>query len=402
MADVPAPQYPTFQPPAQNALLANPVAALGLGMRLQEFGAQRAAGQAFQGAVDPSTGQIDPDTALRAIAANPAAALAAPEASTRLLALRGQQINNATAQLGLMAGQNDAAASYLTSLYGKTLGPNDVNVARSRLAAMGIPPNVLGGINSPAQLQNAVDAATRMRAGAGTLISPTPGATTPEGMPTVAPLGATVGMGARGVGLPATVNADLQAYNADKTASGNLFASTRPLEKALPLLNLMSNTDFGPASKGWAEARSLLTTLGIAPDSITNAQSMREEVAKYLNQAARSLPGSQRSDEAQAIAKLASPNLDLTQSANRKLVNSVIGMIRQDAAVAGAAGGPLNYNAYKGKFYNSTDSRAFEPMTKADLKDYYDSIKNDPAALAKARRSIVAARQFGGATAPTE
>lgn len=402
MGDVPAPQYPSFQPPAQNALLGNPAAALGLGIQMRQFGAQQAAGQAFQNAVDPSTGQIDPDAAMRAIAANPAAALAAPEASSRLLALRGQQINNATAALGLAAGQNDAAASYLTSLQGKTLGPNDVNVARSRLAAMGVPPNVLGAVNSPAQLQNAVNAAVRMKMGAAAGATPTQGATTPEGMPTVAPLAQTVGMGARGVGMPGTAAADLQAYNAANTNSGAMLNSIRPLEKALPLIQQMSHLDFGPASKDISKIRSLATTLGIAGTDTMNAQAIREEVNKYLNQAVSGTAGAERSNEGLQHAVASNPNLELTQPATAQLIKSVIGMARQGAAAAATIGGPLNFNNRLRQYYIDTDSRAFEPMTKAERQEYYDSVKNDPAALARATLSRKAALKFGGATAPTE
>lgn len=394
--------YPHAAPPQNNSLLSNPLAAIGALQNIQAFRSNQAVGRAFQGATD-AQGNFNPAAAQSAIANDPAAALGAPEATTRLLAARGQNIANATAQLGLAVGQNDAASSYLTSLYGKNLSPDDVNVARTRLAGMGVPPGILGNINSPDQLTNAVNAAVRMRAGAGTLISPTQGASTAAGQPTVGPLGATVGMGARGVGISSTGANDITAYNSDIQASGNLLASTRPLEKALPLLDIMSNKDFGPASNDWARARSLMSTLGIATDGITNAQAAREEVAKYLNQYVQNFPKAQRSDEAQALAKMSSPNLDLTQPATKNLVKSVIGMVRQDATAPLAAAAPNDYNRFKSNWYSSTDSRAFEPMSsKADVKAYYDSVKNDPAALQKARDSLRAARKWGGAIAPTE
>jgi hypothetical protein len=336
----------------------------------------------------------------------PAAALAAPELSTRLLAMRGQQIANSSAQLNLLAGQNDAAATYLSGFYGKSLTGGDLNTMRAGLARLGVPPNILGGLTDPTAATTAVNTAARFKAGGGTLIQPTPAGPDQNLAPTAQPLGATVGAGPRAVGASPTDIADNQQFMADQAKSAQLKGAIRPLQQALPLVGQLSNFNFGPASGDIAKVKSTLQTLGIAGVDPTDENTVRQEVSKKLNQYVTALQSAGRSDQALSASIASNPNLDMTQAATLNLIKNQIGMSLQDAAVpdaqrlnaksTGGAAPWTGYQDFRNRWYTATDPRGFAQLSKADI-----------AALGKNERSNVfrsidIARTLGLVQAPTE
>lgn len=149
MVDISA-LYP--QPPAAaqpNALASGDpgkiLSLIGQGNQLalfnKEFAAKQAIGDAAQGAIDPD-GRYDPMANALAIRSNPAAAFAAPQAITDVLARQGQQIEQTRAQ-----------AKDATGLFGSISNiPNpsalDVHKAAALAAAQypNLPPSVIAGI----------------------------------------------------------------------------------------------------------------------------------------------------------------------------------------------------------------------------------------------------------------
>jgi hypothetical protein len=146
MVDISA-LYPQAPPPAQpNALSSgDPAKILGLigqANQLQTFQAQKAAGEAAQGAIGPD-GRYDPSANALAIRNNPAAALAAPEAISGILQRQGMQIEQTRVQ-----------AKDATGLFGSLSNmPNpsvlDVHKAAALAAAQypNLPPAVIAGIS---------------------------------------------------------------------------------------------------------------------------------------------------------------------------------------------------------------------------------------------------------------
>lgn len=95
------------------------------------FQAQRAVGGAVQGAVNPFTGQVDPGAAGRAIAADPNAAIAAPEALSQMQTYGIQAMQQAQAQ-------QNYARSTLGSLAGSpSLNGGAVDAVIDSMAAAG-------------------------------------------------------------------------------------------------------------------------------------------------------------------------------------------------------------------------------------------------------------------------
>lgn len=93
----------------------NPLAMVGQAAQVQNavnqnrlFQSTQAAGQAYQQAIDPSTGKLDVPTFNRLIAGNPVAAMAVPTEMSRGQALQGQQ-------QGLSVAQQSQAASLIGS-----------------------------------------------------------------------------------------------------------------------------------------------------------------------------------------------------------------------------------------------------------------------------------------------
>lgn len=396
-----ASMYPRFTPPAQpnalSALSSNPLA-------LIQLQAQRAVGQAFQGATAPD-GSFDPAAAQSAIANNPAAALGAPEATTRLLAARQQNIANATASLSLGTANSQAIAGAFAPI-AQMSNPTMDNVysAAAQAARMGADPNqisgIVGGFNS-GNIKQQAGTIANYAMGPGAAASRISGPIGPNGEPTQTSTGAvTLGNPTLQTGMGPQQSADQQAFIADQNAAPKVLASIRPLEQALPLVSQLGNMSFGPASSDIAKAQSLMQTFGITGVSPTDGNTIRQEVNKKLQGYIAALPSSGRSDEAQTLATLSNPNLDLTQPANINLIKNAIGMAKQDAAIPQAAGNWPNYLNFKNSWYAKTDSRGFQPLTTSDLQGLAGSTTG--AARARLANSINIARQLGLAQPPTE
>lgn len=183
----------------------------------------------------------------------------------------------------------------------------------------------------------------------------------------------TMGQGGTGFssGTPPGVSeryaANQAEFAADQSKSAQILAGARPLQQALPLIENLSNSNFGPLSPQFAHTKGTLTTLGIINPNTSDLQ-VRQEVGKYLLNYAQGAQNAGRSDSALSTAIGSNPNLDLTQPANLALVKNQIARDRMDAAIPIAAsgadpaakGGIANYKDYKSNFYQSNDMRAFK------------------------------------------
>jgi hypothetical protein len=247
-----------------------------------------------------------------------------------------------------------------------------------------------------------------MRAGAGALIQPTPGAPTSNLAPTAVSMGSTVGQGPRNIGPSGTQSADQTAYLQDQQSGAATLSALRNLEGALPLVQQMSNWDFGPASKDIGYIRSLVSTLGLSPNAMTSAQALKEEVNKKLLAYASQDRAAGRSDSALSTAIGSKPNLDLTQPANLNLITNQIGLDKQDASLTqaqalnaqntGAASPSSGYLNFKNRYYSATDPRGFVQMSQDQYNNFAKTLPPDQ--MLKLRRSIDIAKGLGLVGAP--
>lgn len=102
------------------------------------FQARQAAGQALQGAVGPN-GQVDENALMRAVAADPRAALAAGETATQSLGRQVQQVTIDGQQLDQHLKQLGAERNALTALLANpNAGPKDAAQSLGELVAAGV------------------------------------------------------------------------------------------------------------------------------------------------------------------------------------------------------------------------------------------------------------------------
>lgn len=397
--------YP--QPPQQqnNSLLANPLSALSaiqgvqnLGIQRQQFQATQAAGQAFQNALNPD-GTINPSklaTGLR----NPTAALAAPQAISQGLQQQGNVLDNQSRQIGVaqnnLALRNSQNTTFWQALQAASQGDvSDAGLAetKARIARMfpqtQVPSDELNRVFSQAAATPDQNQRRQIlaRIGANALTVPqavTPLSTTdPSGNPAVIPTGAlAANPGGVSTGFGNIATQSRQDYVAAQNNAAGLRAGIRPLQQALPLIEQLSNTDFGPGSAQYAKLKGLLTTAGLVPPGATSLD-LRQAASKYLSQSVQASMGAGRSDEGLRAALGANPNLDLTQKANIGLVKNQIAMSRMDAAMSQAydAEHPedtskVGFNTYKSNYYQNQDPRAFrfDLMTPQERRDTLDSL----------------------------
>jgi hypothetical protein len=160
-------------------------------------------------------------------------------------------------------------------------------------------------------------------------------------------------------GVHERLAANQTEYAADQSKSAATLANVRPLQQALPLIETLSNSNFGPGSPEFAKLKGALTTAGIIDPKTSDLQ-VRQEVGKYLLNYAQGAQNAGRSDNALSVALGSNPNLDLTQPANLSLVKNQIARDRMDAALPLAAGSADNYKDYKSKYYQNNDMAAFK------------------------------------------
>ena len=197
-------------------------------------------------------------------------------------------------------------------------------------------------------------------------------ARTPGGTVTEAPLG-----------LRDVTAKDRQKLFDDQLQASGTMANVRPLQQALPLIQQLSNQNFGPGSPELAKIKGALTTAGIIDPNTSDLQ-VRQEVNKYLLKYSSGAIAAGRSDAALSAALGSNPNLDLTQPANLALIKNQIGYDQMDAAMPKAyalesaqkkaAGQPVpTYSEYKAGYYQANDPRAFQfhlltPDERANVK----------------------------------
>lgn len=430
--------YP--QPQPQNTIMSDPSRMIGLVGQMNALRSQQAIGEAYQGAIG-ADGKFDPNAAALAIKNNPNAAWGAKDAAVSLDAQRGQQINNATGQFGLLASQSQSAMGLIAGL---AQDPNPsldkVNNLAPVMARMGIPAPIInawraGLSRDPATLHQQLGTIANTAMGPGAAASRITGPVGSDGQPTSITTGqGNIVSGYGGpvartsTGTPVQTNRSGQAidpstgqptqagigittgqspiqtanqseYLADQTRSANTLANVRPLEQALPLIQQLSNQNFGPGSTEFAKIKGGLATLGLI-DPNTSDATIRQEVNKKLLGYASGARDAGRSDNALSAALGSNPNLDLTQPANLALVKNQIGMDKMDAALPIAAGTHAGYKDVKSKYYQSNDSRAFaiNTMTPQEIAQLQSSLKGP--ARDKFNRSLQIAIQAGIVTPP--
>ena len=380
-----------------NALTQNQILNTQNNMLQQGYAADQAVGQAAAGAIDPQTGAYSPNAFSRAVAANPAAAYHAPAALQANATLKGSNLTNQ----GAATGQ---AQSRMTDYYG-SLGPILANKnAPTRADVMGLAtdmlhqgrllPQDLLAINdevplnpkqitsyaqnkfasalSPAQQANPTTTGVDPTTGQpvqGTAVQALKKATDPQsqGYTTTLP-----------VGVPEQIKTNNDAYMADQATGAATMANVRNLQKALPLIEQLGQSSFGPGSQKLATAKAALTTLGVIPPGTSDVD-VRQELYKYMSKFSGGAGQAGRSDAGLYQAIHSNPNLDLTQTANLALVKNQIAMDRMDSASTAAfdaahpnAPNKLGYLAFKSQYNQSNDPRAFgldnmAPSEKADL-----------------------------------
>lgn len=364
--------YPQPAQSNQGSILSgNPLSLVGPLMEIQRQNAARAAGQAFQGALNPD-GTVDTSALARGLQ-NPTAALAAPEAVSRMLANQGQGIVNSTNAYDLAAKQvadfqNQAAALIGTPGYSKN-GVNSLAVRYAR--STGVPYSMLQPWISQLTGNSAADAKTITGwgnaglgpAGRATRVEAPPG---PEGEPRSQPLGVAAQGGVSATGLPAPAVASQKAYSEAMLASNPIMENVTRMETALPYIKDLGNENFGVGSAAYIKARSVAAQFGlIKPEDagLTNAQIAQ----KYLKQFVVNSPSSGRSDDALSAAVGSNASFDLTKPANVAILNNRIGMDKFAASIpkiyaaenpADAKGG-LGFNAGSSNVYNRYDPSVF-------------------------------------------
>lgn len=403
--------YP--QPPnlgQNNSVLGgNPLVAAGQIMNLQAMQGQRATGAALLSGLNPD-GSFNPGAAVSAAQSNPNAAWGGAQFSRDVLANRQADLQNGIAGAQLESTRNMALAGYLSGWAGKTPSPDDVQTIRANAVKFGGNPAVWGAINTPKQAKQAIDNARLAAAGAGAGLSPTATAPTSGLAPTVAPLaeatraGAETG-GQRVVGGTPQQQTDIDEYTKDQAQSAATVANLRPLQQALPLIQQLGNTQFGPTSPEFTKAKATLASLGII-DPNTSDGSVRQEVGKYLLRYASQANAAGRSDQALSAALGSNPNADtMMKPAVLNLVRNQIGMDRMDAARPLAVGGAQGYlsQGVKAKYNTAVDPRAFsfDLMSPAERADLQKSLgpKTSPA-YTKFVNSYTIAKQTGMLGAP--
>jgi hypothetical protein len=357
MPDSPVPVTPNF-------LSGNPIALASQVMNLQQMQAQRAVGNAFQGAIRPD-GSFDPNAAALAIKNDPSAAYGAAQGVQSVLEARARNISNATNQLGLGLANNAGAATILApyASLGRPLTDDEQYSVKAKLAAAGVDPATVAAadVNGAIKSGNAARLAQVQGMGPGAAASGVEVAGQ-EGQPLRVPLGSVVantGVAPLSRGLSPIQAADQGEYLADQTKSAATMANVRPLQQALPLVSQLSNYNFGPGSADIDKVKGLLTTLGITGVDPTDQKVVREEVNKKLHGYASGAISAGRSDNALSQALTSNPSLDLTQPANLNLIKNQIAMDKMDAAIPAAAGSWNGYKNFKTGYYPGVDQRAF-------------------------------------------
>jgi hypothetical protein len=417
----------------------------------QNFAARKAAGQALQSSVTVNpdgTTTVDPDKAAAAVAADPNAALAASDVLPTIANLRTSNIANSTGKVTMAATQNQYLASMLNGFAA------DPSVTPSKVTSAMVSWARQGGMDSPtltammagmpqqggAPLQawarkignfgmTPIERAQQVDAGvdatgagrksaldlfnAGTIDAGVPpqkaGAPPLPGQP---PPGAAI-PGIVRTTLPPPVTAQMQAdqaaFSAAQARSAGLSDSLRPISNAIPVIEGLSQQNFGPAAKGINNFKSFMSTIGALNPQ--DSELPEAQIAKkYLHQIVGVLSTSDRSDKSLAQNVASNPDMDLTKLANLAVLKKNYGYTAMDLAKpalfqAENPNNPTNagFQAWNATANNKYDDRAFQlpVMNKADVTALQTSLgpaSTDPKKPNLARQKFENTLRLGYAT----
>lgn len=146
----------------------------------------------------------------------------------------------------------------------------------------------------------------------------------------------------------------------DQLAASGIMQNTRQLEAALPLIQKLKSSDFGPGSNEYATLKGIATTMGLVGPEDTNLTG-RQIANKLLNGFVQGNPHA--TDAGLSLDRASKPNMDLTQAADVHIIKQLVGWNRMDAAapqifdLEGQPGG--NYAKWKSGYYQNYDPDAF-------------------------------------------
>jgi hypothetical protein len=389
--------YPKLNPPQPtNALNVTPMDIASMQGQLQnqqiqraQFGSQLAVGRAVQGATDAS-GNVDPTAAMAAIANDPNAALGAPDMAAKLLELRGRQIANSTAALGLISGQNDEIAR-ITAPLASDNSTDAVNSVKAQLARAGLASSLVAGITRDNAKEIGTQGQLRLQ-GAGSaapvnIVDPNtgqPGLSTAGAVSAASNKGGTVASG-----LAPGTNADITTFNADMANSAQTSVGVQRLKQIQGILGQLGTLGTGPGSQGYAGVATALQQLGIAPETAQDPNTLRQVLNELTARTVANMPSSGRSDSALAQAQASGPNLGNTLSANQAIVKNIIGQESLNAQMpmfigrnnqGQGAAASQNYQFHRADFAKNTDYQyASAPMTRAEINAIADPTQRQKA-----------------------
>lgn len=392
MADVPAPVYPSFQPPAQNntnALAGDPTKIVGLLSGLQDF---RLKQQQFD-----------------ALAQQPAAAL------------QGQNIANTTATMTQQAAASRAASTIIATYLAGHPNPTEKDVRDAKAYAARSLPSV--AVQYPEMIPGAADVVLNhpkgIKFGAATLLnsqlSPDSASSLVDGPPnpaTGAPTKMTVPQSnliqGRDTGLAPGVAESAKARTEDLLREGATYPTEiNNLKQALHYVQVLPKGSTGPLAEKFNDAKARLVELGILPqrdaENLSNFQQLQKYVARSVSDRANTM--GPHTNEGLASATSGTPNAHMTDLALEPLLKASIAIRHMEHAavvVPAQSGGP-NYATEKANFGTHQDPRAYaiEMMSPEEIRALHKSIK-DPVERARFNKSYQAAIAAGILKKPGE
>ena len=285
-----------------------------------------------------------------------------------------QEIENATAQFGLQAGQNQFLRDGLGALAGKgdALTKKDVNdfiVAATRNT--NIPTSTLstyldGVPDDPKQLLSHIRNLQNIAIGSAGTATRVQGPPGPQGEQTTAPLGqVNYGGSAMPVGLPPGSDVSAGAHQSDLINAGRFKDDIFPLMKARELAEKLGPGGMAPGSKGRQDLESYI--YGLMPQLVPAGRQDKiknyAELEKYLvnNTMQRAQGLGLHTDAGRDQAVTGSPNVHINDLAGKELIDAQIALRRMEHAVTlqAAKAGPAKYTAEKGRIAAEQDPRAY-------------------------------------------
>lgn len=402
MPDVSA-LYPQPVKPADSLLSGDPTKILGLIGQLnqnalfqQQFGARKAIGKAYQNAIQPD-GSIDTPQLMQGIKDNPDAGFLAGEASQGALARQGQQIQNATGQLGLGAKQNEIVVNGLSALaddpHPTMEKVRDFGIRWAKQA--GVPAPVINGWmrSLPREEAGLKSALGLMRANA---LGASGASGRVEGPPDAGGARTQTSTGAvySGGGLKPTFPVEpppgvKKAMEVTASGSAEMLARARahgadyqrqvfPLEQAIPALEKLGTTGTGPGTETFNHIKSFIASSGIPGidvEKIKNYDEAKKYLTDFVNQT-----GNSGTNDKLAAAFAGNPSVNISNAAAVDVAKSAIALRRYEQAQLSAfersGESDDRHAAFVSKWNVGHDPRAygFDYMTPKQRKAVLDSL----------------------------